>query len=87
MEGDAVIVATGGFSYQSTGSTGDGYRFAEEFGLKVTECCPSLVPFNVREDWVKELQGLSLKNVSILIKDGKITIPWHEKWDFSIFDK
>lgn len=68
---DKVIVATGGISYESTGSTGDGYRFAEEFGLKVTECCPSLVPFNVREDWVKELQGLSLKNVSILIKDGK----------------
>ena len=68
---DKVIVATGGISYESTGSTGDGYRFAEEFGLKVTECCPSLVPFNVREDWVKELQGLSLKNVSVLIKDGK----------------
>ena len=67
---DKVIVATGGISYESTGSTGDGYRFAEEFGLKVTECCPSLVPFNVREDWVKDLQGLSLKNVSILIKDG-----------------
>lgn len=68
---DKVMVATGGISYESTGSTGDGYRFAEDFGLKVTECCPSLVPFNVREDWVKELQGLSLKNVSILIKDGK----------------
>ena len=68
---DKVMVATGGISYESTGSTGDGYRFAEAFGLKVTECCPSLVPFNVREDWVKELQGLSLKNVSILIKDGK----------------
>ena len=68
---DKVMVATGGISYESTGATGDGYRFAEEFGLKVTECCPSLVPFNVREDWVKELQGLSLKNVSILIKDGK----------------
>ena len=44
MEGDAVIVATGGFSYQSTGSTGDGYRFARELGLKVTDIAPSLVP-------------------------------------------
>ena len=42
MEGDAVIVATGGFSYQSTGSTGDGYRFARELGLKVTDIAPSL---------------------------------------------
>ena len=40
MEGDAVIVATGGFSYQSTGSTGDGYRFARELGLKVTDIAP-----------------------------------------------
>ena len=61
LNADKIIVATGGISYVLTGSTGDGYRFAEEFGLKVTECCPSLVPFNVREDWVKELQGLSLK--------------------------
>ena len=68
---DKVIVATGGISYESTGSTGDGYRFAESFGLKVTDCVPSLVPFNVKEDWVKELQGLSLKNVSIKILDGK----------------
>lgn len=70
-QADKVIVATGGISYESTGSTGDGYRFAESFGLKVTDCVPSLVPFNVKEDWVKELQGLSLKNVSIKILDGK----------------
>ncbi|MDO4262289.1 MAG: NAD(P)/FAD-dependent oxidoreductase [Eubacteriales bacterium] len=70
-EADRVIVATGGLSYESTGSTGDGYRFAESFGLKVTERCPSLVPFNVREDWVRELQGLSLKNVSVRLMDGR----------------
>ena len=69
-QADKVIVATGGISYESTGSTGDGYRLQESFGLKVTDCVPSLVPFNVKEDWVKELQGLSLKNVSILIKSG-----------------
>lgn len=68
---DLVFVATGGISYASTGSTGDGYRFAEEFGLKVTDTCPSLVPFNIKEDFVKELQGLSLKNVSIKVLDGK----------------
>lgn len=68
---DAVFIATGGISYESTGSTGDGYRFAEEFGLKVTDTCPSLVPFNIREEFVKDLQGLSLKNVSVRIMDGK----------------
>ena len=71
VEGDAVIVATGGLSYPSTGSTGDGYRFAEETGHKVTDCLPSLVPFNIREAFVKELQGLSLKNVEIFIYNGK----------------
>lgn len=68
---DRVIVATGGLSYPSTGSTGDGYRFAQSCGHKVTELMPSLVPFNVKESWAKELQGLSLKNISIEIRDGK----------------
>lgn len=71
VSADAVFVATGGISYESTGSTGDGYRFAEDFGLKVTDTCPSLVPFNIKEEFVKELQGLSLKNVSVKILDGK----------------
>lgn len=71
IRGDAVIVATGGLSYASTGSTGDGYRFARELGHTVTDCLPSLVPFNVREDFVKEMQGLSLKNVEISIYNGK----------------
>lgn len=68
---DAVIVATGGFSYQATGSTGDGYRFAREMGHTVTEIYPSLVPFNTKEDYVKEMQGLALKNVTVRIFDGK----------------
>ena len=71
MEGDAVIVATGGFSYQSTGSTGDGYRFARELGLKVTDIAPSLVPLKTKEDYVPKLQGLSLKNTGLTIKNGK----------------
>lgn len=71
IEGDAVIVATGGLSYPSTGSTGDGYRFAREAGHQVTECLPSLVPFRIKEEFVKDLQGLSLKNVEVSIYKGK----------------
>lgn len=69
--GDACIVATGGFSYQTTGSTGDGYRFAKEMGHQVTEILPSLVPLVIKEEYVKELQGLSLRNVEATIYDGK----------------
>lgn len=71
IQADNVIVATGGNSYQSTGSTGDGYRFARKFGHSVTPILPALVPFNVAEDWESDLQGLSLKNVSIVVLDGK----------------
>ena len=67
---DAVIVATGGLSYPTTGSTGDGYRFAEAAGHKVTELSPALVPFETKED-VKELQGLSLRNVEAAVLNGK----------------
>lgn len=66
---DNVIVCTGGLSYPSTGSTGDGYEFARKAGHKIIDCTPSLVPFNIREEWVKELQGLSLKNSAITIYD------------------
>lgn len=69
--GDACIVATGGISYASTGSTGDGYRFAKENGHRVTELYPSLVPMEVKEWYAKELQGLSLRNVNAVIYDGK----------------
>lgn len=71
MEGKHVLVATGGLSYQSTGSTGDGYRFAEETGHKVTELSPSLVPLKTKEDYIPRLQGLSLKNTELTIKSGK----------------
>lgn len=71
MSADCVLVATGGLSYQTTGSTGDGYRFAEEAGHKVTERSPSLVPFNTREEYGKRMQGLSLKNVEFSVYDGK----------------
>ncbi len=69
---EAVIVATGGCSYPSTGSTGDGYRFAEESGHTVTKRRPGLVPFETKEDWAPSLQGLSLRNVQITAaKEGK----------------
>lgn len=71
VEADDVIVATGGISYPSTGSTGDGYRMAKESGHALVECTPSLVPFETKEDWVKDLQGLSLRNVTVSIYHGK----------------
>lgn len=71
VSADAVIVATGGISYRTTGSTGDGYRFAREAGLEVTECSPSLVPIETADGWAQQMQGLSLKNVEVTILDGK----------------
>ncbi|ADL07914.1 NAD(P)/FAD-dependent oxidoreductase [Thermosediminibacter oceani] len=62
---DRVIVATGGLSYPSTGSTGDGYNIARKLGHTVVEPRPSLVPLITKEDWVKNLQGLTLKNVEV----------------------
>lgn len=70
---DAVIVATGGLSYPATGSTGDGYRFAKEQGHTVTELSPALVPFVIKESVVKDLQGLSLRNINArILKGGKV---------------
>lgn len=71
LEADAVVAATGGLSYPSTGSTGDGYRMAQIFGHTVRECVPALVPVEIREEWCKSLQGLSLKNVTLTMTCGK----------------
>jgi len=68
---DRVIIATGGASYPLTGSTGDGYVFAEKLGIRVTEIRPSLVPLECVEKWCAELQGLSLKNCAIKVTDKK----------------
>lgn len=69
---DSVVVATGGISYESTGSTGDGYRFAERAGHKLAEAKPALVPFNIQEPFCRDMMGLSLKNVSVSLScDGK----------------
>jgi len=67
---DKVILATGGNSYQSTGSNGDGYRFAKALGHTITSLRPALVPLIVAEEWEKQLQGLSLRNVSVSIMNG-----------------
>ena len=72
FKADAVILATGGASYPATGSTGDGFKFARRLGHTVTEILPALVPLETEEDFVKDLQGLSLKNVRAkLLADGK----------------
>ena len=72
VKADKVIVATGGMSYQTTGSTGDGYDFARQAGHKVTKLTPALVPFEIKEDFCKQLMGLSLRNVAVkMTADGK----------------
>jgi hypothetical protein len=68
---DKCIICTGGVSYPSTGSTGDGYRFAVESGHRIVEATPSLVPFETKETWCSDIMGLSLKNVSIRMVNGK----------------
>ena len=68
---DHVIVATGGLSYPSTGSTGDGLLFARDLGLKVVDPLPALVPLETIEPDIPGMQGLSLKNVSLSVSDNR----------------
>ncbi|MDP4145697.1 MAG: NAD(P)/FAD-dependent oxidoreductase [Bacillota bacterium] len=74
IKGDYFILCTGGLSYPQTGSTGDGYKFSKDLGHTIIDPMPSLVPIEVKEEWIKELQGLSLKNVEFSIKSGKKTV-------------
>lgn len=67
LDCDSVVLATGGSSYPGTGSTGDGYDMAGMLGHSIIALKPSLVPLVVQEEWVSELQGLSLKNISITL--------------------
>ncbi len=76
-EADHVLIATGGESYPSTGSDGDGFRFASKAGISVTDRYPSLVSLNCAEEYCGEMQGLSLKNVELHVFDGKKEI-FHE---------
>lgn len=72
--GDYFIFATGGASYPQTGSTGDGYVFSKKLGHSITSIKPSLVPMICNEEWISELQGLSLKNVELVFKKDKRTL-------------
>lgn len=71
IEADSIVVATGGLSYPLTGSTGDGYRFAKDFDIAVTECRPALVAIETKENWINDLGWLDLKNISIKICNDK----------------
>ncbi|MFI3200249.1 MAG: NAD(P)/FAD-dependent oxidoreductase [Eubacteriales bacterium] len=71
---DAIVLATGGLSYPLTGSTGEGYEMAKKWGHTITRLLPSLVPFNIEEEWCKDLQGLSLKNVKAKVIMGEKVI-------------
>ena len=74
LDAARVIVATGGLSYPGTGSTGDGYRLAREAGHTIVPQRPSLTALETVESWPGKLQGLSLKNVTLTLKNGKRTL-------------
>ena len=78
IKGAAVIVATGGLSYPSTGSTGDGFSFAETLSHTITGLRPALVPLTAEESYIAEMEGLSLRNV-------RLTIPYGKKKKYSEF--
>lgn len=79
FEGDKCIIATGGLSYPITGSTGDGYEFAKKMGHTIENTYPSLVPFNINEEYCKRMQGLSLKNIALKIVDENEKIYFDEQ--------
>ncbi|NLC33611.1 MAG: NAD(P)/FAD-dependent oxidoreductase [Clostridiales bacterium] len=74
LSADSVVIATGGLSYASTGSTGDGYEFARLLGHRVTDCAGSLVPYETSDSWSRPLQGLTLKNVTLEARIKKKTL-------------
>ncbi|MEM1485934.1 NAD(P)/FAD-dependent oxidoreductase [Oscillospiraceae bacterium PP1C4] len=78
LPADAVVIATGGLSYPLTGSNGDGYRLAKTLGHTVVPQRPSLVPIVTAEPWCTDMMGLSLKNVTLTIKDGKNKVVFSE---------
>ncbi len=79
IECDNVILATGGASYPQTGSNGDGFRFCKSLGHNVVSIKPSLVPIEINEAWVKDLQGLSLRNVQLTLLDKNNKIIFKEQ--------
>ena len=75
----AVILATGGLSYQATGSTGDGHRMAQELGHTIVEPKPSLVPLESPDEFCAQMQGLALKNVTLTVKNKKKKVVYQEQ--------
>ncbi|WP_195263108.1 NAD(P)/FAD-dependent oxidoreductase [Clostridium sp. 1001275B_160808_H3] len=78
IKADYFIIATGGVSYPLTGSKGDGLRFSRKLGHNITELKPSLVPIELTNGWVKELTGLTLKNIEISIFDENVKKPLYK---------
>lgn len=78
VKADAVLLTTGGLSYPSTGSTGDGYRFAKKLGHTVTALAPGLVPLEIKESYASDMMGLSLKNISVRITNSKGKELYHD---------
>ena len=74
IQGRAVVLATGGLSYPKTGSDGDGYRMAKRAGHTVTDCFPALVALRCKEEWIEDVEGLSLRNVRLDCVKGKKTV-------------
>lgn len=88
IKADKVILATGGMSYQKTGSTGDGYKLAKEIGHNITKIRPSLVPLICKEDKLcKSLEGLSLRNIEIKILNKENKKVLYEDFGEMIFTK
>ncbi len=85
IKADAVVIATGGLSYPSTGSTGDGYKFAESLGHEISKPVPALVPLVVMQKNVKELEGLSLRNVKIYLAKEADAKPIYEGFGEMLF--
>lgn len=74
FEADRVIIAAGGLTYPATGATGDGFAFARRLGLEVTDCSPSLVEILLDDPFTKDLEGLTLKNVTLSVSARKKTV-------------
>ena len=79
VRAESVIIATGGLSYPKTGSTGAGYKFASSLGHTIKKPYPSLVPLEIKEKWIKKVQGLSLKNISLTVLNKRKDEIFHER--------
>lgn len=76
---DHVIIATGGASYPQTGSNGDGFKFAKNLGHSIVDIKPSLVPIEINEPWLSEVQGLSLRNIQLTLRNGSKKVLFREQ--------